>query len=603
MLVVQVVFPALLPLTYIPTLLARTKALFLSLFTPLIQTLVTSLASTSAPSQTLSGSTDSALSSLQQAIIDEKWQSIFDRCLKSCESQGDKKGGIKKHGSQPLSRRAQLTAERVKASESASNVSPPDSETSASMTDTANLSSEDIAKNVAALKSRLGKGKGGKSSSKPSSPAPSGNNKKSDKIMRKWGDSTSHFSESEMAELDFSAPEQSRPQTPSKDGPAAPNVDVDTLVDRQSLGQVGQNGLYEVADWSAGRSSSTLAGELPSEEEILRRGQARAARSSHTKQSSSDVVAPASDSSTPESRLSSLFNRLTGKKALTAQDLEPVLAEMGKHLMSKNVAMDIAEKLCAGVGAALVGKQLSMTSNIRSEVVSALSTTITQVLSPKTSTDILLDIKRKAALPLPPSVDPMHPPKRDPYTMTFVGVNGVGKSTNLSKVAFWLLQNKLRVLIAACDTFRSGAVEQLRVHVRNLGMLETQLMGTSDIQGDRKLVDLYERGYGKDAAGIAHDAIAYAKENDYDVVLIDTAGRMQDNEPLMRALAKLVTVNNPDKIVFVGEALVGNEAIDQLSKFDRSLKDFSAAAMGAKGQARGIDGMILTKFDTIVSRP
>jgi signal recognition particle receptor subunit alpha len=86
-----------------------------------------------------------------------------------------------------------------------------------------------------------------------------------------------------------------------------------------------------------------------------------------------------------------------------------------------------------------------------------------------------------------------------------------------------------------------------------------------------------------------------AKENDYDVVLIDTAGRMQDNEPLMRALAKLVTVNNPDKIVFVGEA------VDQLSKFDRSLKDFSAAAFGVKGKARGIDGMILTKFDTIVS--
>lgn len=72
---------------------------------------------------------------------------------------------------------------------------------------------------------------------------------------------------------------------------------------------------------------------------------------------------------------------------------------------------------------------------------------------------------------------------------------------------------------------------------------------------------------------------------------------MQDNEPLMRALAKLVTVNTPDKVVFVGEALVGNEAVDQLARFDRSLKDFSASA---KGGARGIDGMILTKFDTIV---
>lgn len=69
---------------------------------------------------------------------------------------------------------------------------------------------------------------------------------------------------------------------------------------------------------------------------------------------------------------------------------------------------------------------------------------------------------------------------------------------------------------------------------------------------------------------------------------------MQDNEPLMRALAKLVAVNNPDKIIFVGEALVGNEAVDQLSKFNQSLKDFSGMQ-----NPRHIDGMILTKFDTI----
>jgi signal recognition particle receptor subunit alpha len=91
---------------------------------------------------------------------------------------------------------------------------------------------------------------------------------------------------------------------------------------------------------------------------------------------------------------------------------------------------------------------------------------------------------------------------------------------------------------------------------------------------------------------------------------------MQDNEPLMRALAKvhslslltpcdtdnqLVTVNNPDKILFVGEALVGNEAVDQLTKFDRALKDFSSAGIGGGARKRGIDGIILTKFDTIVS--
>lgn len=233
---------------------------------------------------------------------------------------------------------------------------------------------------------------------------------------------------------------------------------------------------------------------------------------------------------------------------------------------------------------------------MKSEVQAALSASLTRVLTPKTSTDLLLEIQRKRSSPSS-IASPDAPP--DPYALTFVGVNGVGKSTNLSKVCFWLLQNGLRVLIAACDTFRSGAVEQLRVHVRNLGALGDEMgMGIEGGGGKRK-IELYERGYGKDAAGIAKDAIAYAKENRFDVVLIDTAGRMQDNEPLMRALAKLVTVNNPDKIIFVGEALVGNEAVDQLTKFDRALKDFSSSGMGGAQRKRGIDGIILTKFDTI----
>ena len=139
------------------------------------------------------------------------------------------------------------------------------------------------------------------------------------------------------------------------------------------------------------------------------------------------------------------------------------------------------------------------------------------------------------------------------------------------------------MLIAACDTFRSGAVEQLRVHARNLQALESS--GT---------VQLFDKGYGKDPAGIAKEAIAYGAQQGFDVILIDTAGRMQNNEPLMRALAKLVSVNHPDRVFFVGEALVGNEAVDQLSKFDTALKDLSNTL-----PPRGIDGIILSKFDTI----
>merc|ERR1712142_18465 len=177
-----------------------------------------------------------------------------------------------------------------------------------------------------------------------------------------------------------------------------------------------------------------------------------------------------------------------------------------------------------------------------------------------------------------------------PYVITFCGVNGVGKSTNLAKICFWLVENKCRVLVAACDTFRAGAVEQLRTHTKRLNSLYP-----AQNQADGKpVVELYEKGYGKDAAGIAMEAINYARQARIDVVLVDTAGRMQDNEPLMRALAKLISVNDPDLVLFVGEALVGNDAIDQLTKLNQSLADFSQM-----NRPRLIDGIVLTKFDTI----
>lgn len=129
----------------------------------------------------------------------------------------------------------------------------------------------------------------------------------------------------------------------------------------------------------------------------------------------------------------------------------------------------------------------------------------------------MLSIKAKLSSPLASTQ------QRLPYSMVFLGVNGVGKSTNLAKVCFWLRENGFNVLIAACDTFRhvpcwldlismltmvfrSGAVEQLRKHVSNLGKVE------SGVGGKKGVVELFERGYGKDAAGIAKEAITYGKQ-------------------------------------------------------------------------------------------
>lgn len=93
---------------------------------------------------------------------------------------------------------------------------------------------------------------------------------------------------------------------------------------------------------------------------------------------------------------------------------------------------------------------------------------------------------------------------------------------------------------------------------------------------------------------VAFEAAKAAQRAGIDVLLVDTAGRMQDNEPLMRALSNLINLNQPDLVLFVGEALVGNDAVDQLTKFNRRLADLSAT-----GNQSPIDGIVLTKFDTI----
>lgn len=288
-----------------------------------------------------------------------------------------------------------------------------------------------------------------------------------------------------------------------------------------------------------------------------------------------DEVAPAQNT-TKARGVFSMFKGLVGSKALTKEDMIPVLEKMKDHLIAKNVASDISSKLCESVAAKLEGKILGTFDRITSTVEATLNESLVQILSPRRRVDILRDA--------------MEAKKQNrPYVMTFCGVNGVGKSTNLAKICFWLIENKLRVLIAACDTFRAGAVEQLRTHTRHLNALHPP-----EKNNGLQMVQLYEKGYGKDAAGIALEAINFARDSNIDVVLVDTAGRMQDNEPLMKALAKLIKVNSPDLVLFVGEALVGNEAVDQLVKFNQALADYSQSI-----NPHLIDGIVLTKFDTI----
>ena len=152
-----------------------------------------------------------------------------------------------------------------------------------------------------------------------------------------------------------------------------------------------------------------------------------------------------------------------------------------------------------------------------------------------------------------------------PVVIMFVGVNGSGKTLSIAKIATLLKNENKSSVMAAGDTFRAGAIDQLGIHADKVG------------------VKLIKHGPGADPAAVAYDAIEHAKAKHKDVVLLDTAGRMQTNVNLMDEMAKIKRVAKPDLILFVGDALAGNDAVDQAKRFNEIV---------------GIDGVILTKVDT-----
>ena len=274
------------------------------------------------------------------------------------------------------------------------------------------------------------------------------------------------------------------------------------------------------------------------------------------------------------SRFKTSIGSLSQGKTLDEKTIKPIMDAFREDLIKKNVACEIADKICENLIQKLLKSKSELLTSTKSLVKSALKDSITSILTPKNNIDLLaLALKKKE--------------EGRPFVVTFIGVNGVGKSTNLAKVGYLFKTNGFSVLLAACDNFRSGAVEQLKKHAECLQ------------------VPIFERGYKDDSANIARDAIAEASQKKIDVVLIDTAGRMQDNEPLMKALARLVNSNNPDIVLFIGEALTGNDGVDQLVKFNSALKELSAkveygmgiGSVNAKG--REIDGILLSKFDTV----
>ncbi len=233
-------------------------------------------------------------------------------------------------------------------------------------------------------------------------------------------------------------------------------------------------------------------------------------------------------------------------KRLKEEKLEDFLWDLEIALMEADVAVEVIEKIKEDVKKALIGKKVKMGADVGKIVEKALKNSLKSILSKD------FDFQRFVE----------DCPK--PCVLMFLGVNGTGKTTVIAKIAKYLMNHGHTVVLAAGDTFRAGAIEQITIHANNLG------------------IKVIKHQAGGDPAAVAYDAIEHAKAKHRDFVLIDTAGRMQTNRNLMDEMKKIKRVAKPHLTIFVGDALAGNDAIEQARTFD---------------EAVGVDAVILNKID------
>ena len=238
------------------------------------------------------------------------------------------------------------------------------------------------------------------------------------------------------------------------------------------------------------------------------------------------------------------------EKSISEDDVEDILFELELGLLEADVAMDVSSVVVESVKNDLVGQKIKRSSDIEEYTYQALKNAVAKIIDVegKSMTELL---EEKVA-------------QGEPLVVMLVGINGTGKTTTIGKLSNYYIKKGYTPVIAASDTFRAGAIEQVQYHADNLG------------------VKLIKHEKGSDPAAVAFDAVQHAKAKGKELVLIDTAGRMQTNTNLMDEMKKIRRVSKPDLVVFVGDALTGNDATEQARKFNEAID---------------IDGVILTKAD------
>ena len=253
-------------------------------------------------------------------------------------------------------------------------------------------------------------------------------------------------------------------------------------------------------------------------------------------------------------KLKSGLKGLIGKVTTTevkGESLRPVLADFKISLAENDVAFPVADRICDEMEKRLDKVQVKRLEDKKKLVENSLREVLLETMNANSNIDLLKAIEEKRK-------------KSEPYVIVFVGINGTGKTTTIAKVARFLNKKGYSVVLACSDTYRAGSIEQLEEHAKRLG------------------IKMIKHSYGADPAAVAYDTINHAKAHGINVVLIDTAGRMQTNRNLMSELEKVKRVINPDLVVLTVDSLTGNDAVMQAEEFHKSV---------------GIDATILTKVD------
>lgn len=239
-----------------------------------------------------------------------------------------------------------------------------------------------------------------------------------------------------------------------------------------------------------------------------------------------------------------ITEKITTKK-ISEKQFDDLFWDLELAMLENNVAVEVIEKIKSDLKKELTENAIPR-GKVEDTVINSLKKSVSELFDVEQ-----IDLLKKAK-------------EKKPLVICFVGINGSGKTTSIAKVAHMMLQNKMSVVMAAADTFRAAAIDQLQLHADKLG------------------VKLIKHDYGSDAAAVAFDAVKHAEAKNKDVVLIDTAGRLHSDQNLVEEMKKIVRVSKPDLIIFVGESITGNDCTEQAQKFN---------------EAVGIDGIILSKAD------